>query len=133
MRRFGLLSILVVLLATAAPGAPVTGKRTYDLRVTSSVAGREIEFEGAYLFTGSDATLHSVRRATPFTVHADGEAAMGFFRTIKGDAQLVVELTTSEGGKPLHSTRTRDDGVMFAINLVDDMPYFTHSFTWPRQ
>ena len=132
MRHIRILGVMVLLLSTVSFGAPGPKAKTYAIKVTSAVPGHEVEIEGAYLFNGSDPTLHVVRQATPFEAHADGELGMGVFRRTKGDGRIVVEVAAYEGDKKLNWSRTVDNGVMFGHNLVGDMPSFTHSFTWAQ-
>lgn len=132
MRHFRLLGVLALLLSTVSAGAPTPKTKTYAIKVTSATPGREVDIEGAYLFNGSDPSLHVVRQATPFEAHADGQLGMGVFRTTKSDSPIVVEVVAYEGDTQLNSSRTVDHGVIFGHNLVDKTPVFTHSFTWPR-
>src|SRR5262245_52976566 len=118
MKNTALLGLVLAVFSTAGSSVPAELAKTTLIKVTSSAPGREIEFEGAFLFTGSDPSLHSIRQSTPYEARIDGPVGMGFFRRSKGDAQIVVEIRTIEHGKQVHSTRAMDDGVMFAHNLV---------------
>lgn len=132
MRHIRLLGVLALLLPTVSVGAPTPKPKTYAIKVTSATPGHEVDFEGAYLFNGSDPSLHVVRQATPFEAHADGQLGMGVFRKTGGDARIVVEVVAYEGDTQSSSSRTVDNGVKFGYNLADRTPSFTHSFTWPR-
>ncbi len=133
MKQVAFVAGCALLLAASAVGAPNEAMKEYVIKVTSSIPDRSVEFEGAYLFNGSDPSLHTVRKSTPFEVRSNGALGMGMFRKTKGDAQLVVEVIATEDGKTLNSSCTVDDGVIFGQNLVVNGPSFTHSFTWARR
>src|SRR5262245_48596533 len=102
--------------ASAVIGAPSQSAKEYLIKVTSSIPGQAVEFGGELRFHGSDAPLPTVRQSAPFEVRSNGQIGMGVFRKTKGDAQLVVEVIATQNGKPLNSSRSVDDGVMFGQN-----------------
>jgi len=132
MNRLVMLTFLVAVLTSGTSTTCGEDPITYSLRVTSSLSGKEVEFEAAYLFNGSNPVLQVVRQSTPFETRADGEIGMGIFRKTGGDGQLVVELVAARGDKQLPSHRASGDAVVFGENLVKDVPSFTKAFSWKR-
>jgi hypothetical protein len=98
------------------------------LRVTSATPGTEIEFEGAYMFNGTDPAIHYVKQQTPFKITADGELAMGMFRSIAGTGQIKVEIDSFVGDEEGPAASASNDGVVFGDNLAGCGSPFIHAF-----
>ena len=102
----------------------------YILRVTSSVPGEEVQFEGAFLFNDADASLQVVRRSTPFEARSSGNVGVGVFRKVEGEAQIVVEVVTIRNGRMSKSHTATDDGVIFNEDLNSNDMTFMRTFGW---
>jgi TonB family protein len=86
------------------------------------------------MFNGTDPAIHYVKQQTPFEVTADGELAMGMFRSIAGTGQIKVEIDSFVGDEEGPSASASNDGVVFGDNLAGCGSPFIHAFklsAWP--
>ena len=121
---------LAAIAVVGAAGTPPSMGSEYILRVTSSVPGEEVQFEGAFLFNDADASLEVVRRSTPFEARSSGQVGVGVFRKVEGEAQIVVEVVTIRNGKMSASHKAKDDGVIFNQDLNSSDMTFMRTFGW---
>jgi len=128
----GLAAILVTAAIALPKGADVP-EETYRVRVTSSVPGSALKFEGAYVFSGTAPGLTLVDEVTPFEVEGKGALAAGIFQRVSGDALLVVEATTFRKGVQSEIAKATGTGVIFGDNLTEGVTKFVHTYHVPGE
>ena len=96
MRRSVFVSVvllsLIVPIASPHQAPPPAPEKYWVLRVTSGDPGREVKYEGSYMFRGEGSPYKALEAETPFEVTVQSDLVAGMFRAKSPTSRIHVEL-----------------------------------------